>query len=163
MFMNPTLNRPLWDLACDIAVENVINDLYLKQVDSKRAKMQQAKLAKIKSEIKILTAEKIYNYIKENLSELEAAELRGYFYADNHEVWYMTESEIAEKYNLVAVADGSKPDNPQRDNKSASGSGNKDGDEQSNNGDSENDGQSGNGSSKRNELNQMWKDISERM
>ena len=24
MFMNPTLYRPLWDLACDIAVENVI-------------------------------------------------------------------------------------------------------------------------------------------
>lgn len=163
MFMNPTLNRPLWDLACDVAVENVINDLYLKQVDTARAIIQQKEIAKIKANVKILTAEKIYNYLVDNLSEREAAELRGCFYADNHEVWYMTESEIAEKYNLVAVADGSKPDNPQRDNKSASGSGNKDGDEQSNNGDSENDGQSGNGSSKRNELNQMWQEISERM
>jgi predicted metal-dependent peptidase len=27
MFMSPTLDRPLWDLACDIAVENVILDL----------------------------------------------------------------------------------------------------------------------------------------
>ena len=27
MFMDPTLDRPLWDLACDVAVENVITDL----------------------------------------------------------------------------------------------------------------------------------------
>lgn len=27
MFMSPTLDRPLWDLACDIAVENVVNEL----------------------------------------------------------------------------------------------------------------------------------------
>ena len=69
MFMNPTLNRPLWDLACDIAVENVINDLFLKAVDSTRARMQQSEINKIKANVKILTAEKIYNYIKDNLNE----------------------------------------------------------------------------------------------
>ena len=145
MFMNPTLNRPLWDLACDIAVENVINDLYLKQVDSKRAKMQQAKLGKIKSEVKILTAEKIYNYIKENLSELEAAELRGYFYADNHEVWYMTDGEIEEKFGLAPIYNDNDSDNPERSD------GNEDKSVSNSQG------------SKRSELDKMWQEISERM
>ena len=27
MYMDPSLNRPYWDLACDIAVENVITEL----------------------------------------------------------------------------------------------------------------------------------------
>jgi predicted metal-dependent peptidase len=48
MFITPSLNRPLWDLACDIAVENVINELYLKALDTNRAKYQQTQINKIK-------------------------------------------------------------------------------------------------------------------
>lgn len=137
MFMNPTLNRPLWDLACDIAVENVINDLFLKAVDSTRARMQQSEINKIKANVKILTAEKIYNYIKENLNELEAAELRGYFYADNHEVWYMTDGEITEKFGIERKEspDGNENDDEDSDSKQRL----------------------------RAELNSLWKEVSERM
>ena len=33
MFMSLTLERPLWDLACDIAIENVISEFGLKSCD----------------------------------------------------------------------------------------------------------------------------------
>ena len=37
------------------------------------------KINKFKGEIGLLTAEKIYNYLTDEFSECEAAELRGYF------------------------------------------------------------------------------------
>lgn len=137
MFTDPTLNRPLWDLACDIAVENVINELHLKAVDTSRSSVQQTEIEKIKQKVKLLTAEKIYVYITEELSEQQAAQLRRYFYADNHEIWYMTEDEIARTFSVR----GSDSDN--------------DSDESS-----ETDSQS---SVARAQLSEIWKDISERM
>lgn len=138
MFMNPALNRPLWDLACDIAVENVINELYLKSFDTNRAKYQQTEINKIKSKVKILTAEKIYSYLIDELTELQAAELRGYFYADNHEIWYMTDIEIEDRFGIETAAG---------QNGNGNGDGNADGE----------------GQTYHIALNEMWKDISERM
>ena len=40
MFMDPTLNRVYWDLACDIAVENMITELNLKSVTATRERQQ---------------------------------------------------------------------------------------------------------------------------
>lgn len=40
MFVDPTLNRPYWDLACDIAVENIITELGLRAVTTAREKQQ---------------------------------------------------------------------------------------------------------------------------
>lgn len=141
MFMNPALNRPLWDLACDIAVENVINELYLKSVDTNRAKYQQAEINKVKNKVKILTAEKIYSYIIDELTEREAADLRGYFYADNHEIWYMTDEEIEVRFGIGISESTSNKNN------------NSDGDENID----------GNTISTKAFLSEMWKDISERM
>ena len=138
MFMNPALNRPLWNLACDIAVENVINELYLKSFDTNRAKYQQTEINKIKSKVKILTAEKIYSYLIDELTELQAAELRGYFYADNHEIWYMTDIEIEDRFGIETAAG---------QNGNGNGDGNADGE----------------GQTYHIALNEMWKDISERM
>lgn len=146
MFMSPTLNRPLWDLACDIAVEAVINDLNLNSVETTRAKMQQGELNKIKSHVKILTAEKIYAYLVDNFNERKAAELRAYFYADNHEIWYMTGDEIEAQFGISKK--------------------NIDGDSDGENSDGDGDGKNsdGNGNtSTKLKLNEMWKEISERM
>ena len=51
MFMDPTLDRPLWDLACDIAVENTINELNLASVNSKRNQIQKAYISKLKKKL----------------------------------------------------------------------------------------------------------------
>ncbi|MBR3819144.1 MAG: metallopeptidase [Clostridia bacterium] len=96
MFMNPTIDRPCWDLACDIAVEYSISELGLKSATAKREALQQKVFSELKQEIKILTAEKIYRYyLDKGLSSLDMAQLRGCFYADNHFLWYETEDVIA--------------------------------------------------------------------
>ena len=91
MFMNPSIDRPCWDLACDIAVEYSITELGLKSATAKREMLQQKVYSELKQEIKILTAEKIYRYyLDKGLSPLGMAQLRGLFYADDHFLWYET-------------------------------------------------------------------------
>ena len=53
MFMDPSLDRPLWDLACDIAVENVITDLGLKAAASFREGLQAKDIAEFQKECKM--------------------------------------------------------------------------------------------------------------
>ena len=101
MYMDPTLNRPYWDLACDIAVENVITELNLKAVTTARERQQAQYIAAIKKELKHVTAEKIYSYLRQTMPDPnKIAEIRGLFYADNHEIWYMTGQEIEVRFGL---------------------------------------------------------------
>ena len=101
MYMDPSLNRPYWDLACDIAVENVITDLGLKAVSTPREKAQATYIAAIKKELKYVTAEKIYSYLRQSVPDpAKMAEIRGLFYGDNHEIWYMTGDEKAAQFGL---------------------------------------------------------------
>lgn len=120
MFMNPSIDRPCWDLACDIAVEYSITELGLKSATAKREMLQQKVYSELKQEIKILTAEKIYRYyLDKGLSPLGMAQLRGFFYADDHFLWYETAEVIAkvtgaydsldssDKTNNLSLDDGS--------------------------------------------------------
>ena len=101
MFMDPTLDRLLWDLACDVAVENVITDLGLKAAASFRESLQAKDIANFQKECKMLTAEKIYAYLKtNNIDPMTATEIRSRFYADNHEIWYMTDEEKQEQFGI---------------------------------------------------------------
>ena len=101
MYMDPTLNRSYWDLACDIAVENVITELNLKAVATARERQQAQYIAAIKKELKHVTAEKIYSYLRQFMPDPnQIAQIRGLFYADNHEIWYMTTTEIEERFGL---------------------------------------------------------------
>lgn len=91
MFMNPNIDRPLWDLACDIAVESTITGLGLPSAAAGREAKQKAVLDKLSRELKLVTAEKIYRYyLDAGLTHAQAADLRGLFYADDHAIWYMT-------------------------------------------------------------------------
>ena len=105
MYMNPALDRTYWDLACDIAVENVITGLGLKATAAAREKQQEKYINELKKNLKYVTAEKIYSYLMENLPDKrKIAELRGLFYADNHEIWYMTENEIERQFGIGVKA-----------------------------------------------------------
>lgn len=101
MYMDPTLDRVYWDLACDIAVENVITELNFKAVTAARERQQAQYIAAIKKELKYVTAEKIYSWLWQAVPDRsKIAQIRGLFYADNHEIWYMTAQEIEEIYGL---------------------------------------------------------------
>ncbi len=142
MYMNPSLNRAMWDLACDIAVECIINDLGLDDVNTSKVPGQKAIIDEIKKSVKILTAEKIYSYLVENVTEDKAEKMRFDFYSDNHEIWYMTDKEIQAKFGVSLNGD---PQNGESD------------DSQDSNG-----GQSGE-NNYRIVLKNTWADIAERM
>ena len=134
MYMDPGLNRVYWDLACDIAVENVISELGLKAAASAREKQQAQYLAALRKELKTVTAEKIYHFLMESTpDERKAAELRGLFYADNHEIWYMTAAEIELCFGLAVSEAGND------------------------------EGDAAEGSESRSAMAQVWQTISERM
>jgi len=79
-----------WDLACDIAVESIITDMGLKSAAAPREKRQGEMLAKLREELSPLTAERLYRYFldqdKESLEDYNR--LRAMFYADDHNLWY---------------------------------------------------------------------------
>ena len=115
MYIDPLLNRPYWDLACDIAVENVMNELGLQAVTTAGSRLQESILSSVKKECKHLTAEKIYSYLRQTMPDPnQIAELRAIFYADNHEIWYMTSEEIRLRFGIAASVWGNLPAGEER-------------------------------------------------
>lgn len=87
MFTTPSLDRPYWNLACDIAVENAITELRLRAVDVPRAQKQQLYLTTIQKKLKFITAEKVYAYLRKTYATpASLASLQEIFTADDHEV-----------------------------------------------------------------------------
>lgn len=101
MYVEPSVNHLYWDLACDMAVESTISQLELKAVSASREKNQTEIIKILSSKTKVFTAEMIYHALMESYpDEKQAANLRSYFYADNHEIWYMTDEAIEARFGL---------------------------------------------------------------
>ena len=66
MYVHTLVNKPLWDLSCDIVVEEVINGLFLPSTAAKRQERQTAELVKLHREVKQLTAEKLYRHFQDH-------------------------------------------------------------------------------------------------
>lgn len=89
IFPRKQLNRELWDLACDIAVEHAISGFGLLAVTAEREQKQQVITSRIQREIGMLTAEKVYRYLERKpywLDEFE--DIPSLFRADDHDLWY---------------------------------------------------------------------------
>ena len=60
-----------WNLACDIAAENIMNELDIKALSSPRQVRQGSIIDKIKTACRFVTAEKIYDYLLRNVDDLQ--------------------------------------------------------------------------------------------
>ena len=95
MYGAVNMERNLWNLACDIAVEYAINGLWLGAAAACRAKEEWETFVGLKQEIGKLTAEKIYRYyLDKHLSEDEIKALQLIFRGDHHDAWYRTSTEL---------------------------------------------------------------------
>ncbi len=187
MFIGKGVNTDLWDLACDIAAESIINSLNIKALYASRQEKQGWLIQKLRDELPRLTAERIYRWlIDQELPEQEIGRIRGYFYADDHRVWYNTAEEMRGGGNgerTSAEIPGTEPDMgdmnadgdftaPPEDGEGEeqSASGGRDTGERRNSGD-EGEGMSGRENQEMGdkkamspqETERMWKDISERI
>lgn len=96
MFISTLVDAELWDIACDIAVESVINDLGLDYLKTLRAGQQKQIIEGYKNELKTLSAEKIYHFlIEKKLPQKSVDTLKMLFKADDHFLWYLTEEQKA--------------------------------------------------------------------
>lgn len=83
-----------WDTAADIAVENTILELAVPGSALKRDEGALRKLIVLKEDIGVLTAEKIYRYLKSHsVSERELEEYNRFFHMDSHFYWKAEEKE----------------------------------------------------------------------
>ena len=88
-YVNGLVNTELWDISCDIAVENILSELHVDSVDPQSVFMQKNKINELKQKINILTAEKIYDYFLNTPPSLqELDELHKLFSPDEHSLWY---------------------------------------------------------------------------
>lgn len=88
MYIHTLVDKPLWDLACDIAVEEVINGLLLPSTAAKRQEQQAAELERLRQAVKQLTAEKLYRYFQDHPPR-DPEKLRELFRGDDHTPWYL--------------------------------------------------------------------------
>ena len=145
------MDPEMWDLSCDIAVENAIRDLGVRAAASQREAAEKTWLDKLWNAVGNLTAEKIYRYFQDNPKEFERnkAALQSVFRQDDHAFWYMPPARRKE----IASGRGQDPDDQEgEESEKASGeaSGKDNGSAaESNSGDKDQE--------------KRWRDISDRM
>lgn len=89
-FIDPGVDQPLWDLACDIAVEGIIRELNVKQLETEMDAARAAELDALQKVYGTLTAERLYkSFEKKPPSQKEQLRLQSVFQVDEHQVWYM--------------------------------------------------------------------------
>ena len=150
-FVDKTIERRLWDLACDIAVEGIISELEIGQLEFATSINISQELARLKSKYGKLTAERLYRKLLDsNLNDEEVQRLQNLFCFDDHFIWYI------ENNKEVQVAT-----NQHRSNSSPQNSGTG---QQPNGDDPEsNEDDNSRNSSKGSSLQSEWQKISERI
>ena len=83
------LDPEIWNLACDMAVEQVIDGLYVKCVHIPHSAYKRYAWEKVFSDGKVPTAQRLYRKIQSlSLSNGEITRMRREFYTDDHGKWY---------------------------------------------------------------------------
>ena len=78
----------LWDLACDIAVDSIIDSMDYYAVSELTTEFRQRWYSRLEEEIKVLTAERIYQYFRERKRNyMEELQLAAAFAMDDHSFW----------------------------------------------------------------------------
>ena len=82
-------DTPLWDLACDIAVESMLDSLdYRCLREDKPSVRRQNVYRRLREAMPVLTAEAIYRqFRRERLNSYDCATLARVFYVDDHTLW----------------------------------------------------------------------------
>ena len=120
-YVDLRVNQMLWNIACDMAVENMITEMNLECTRIEKEKRQQEVLEPIRKAVGQLTAEKIYHYLLRAKLDLDT-QIHWWrlFMADDHESWYISSisDEIDEMgdHNSNVAGDSDKTGNTDSSN-----------------------------------------------
>lgn len=121
MYVNTLLNTDLWDIACDIAVENTLIELNLSCANTNKQVNENNYIKQLKAKNIKITAEKLYAYfLNSNLSDKEISYLKSLFSSDDHSIWYMSEMAKEEYLGMNNFAFNVNSNNEMSDNQDGS-------------------------------------------
>lgn len=81
-------DKDYWNLACDIAVESIVDQLDYKSIHLTVSDARNEIYDELKKELKVLTADGIYRVLlRKNLSYQELVSLQKEFWACDHNIW----------------------------------------------------------------------------
>ena len=88
----------LWDLACDTAVEALMDELHYPCIQSEFVPLKKQFIAECASEMKVVTAEGVYHrLLRMEMAPREVATLRQAFLVDDHGLWAPEEQQEQQK------------------------------------------------------------------
>ena len=88
----------LWDLACDVAVESILDELHYPCLELGPVPMKEKFYGQCRAEMPVLTAEGVYRFLlKERYPEYRVAQLQRAFLVDDHGLWAPPEREQKER------------------------------------------------------------------
>ena len=103
-FVNTLVDQKMWDLACDVAVEGMIQELHLSHTTTRSDRARDLVVDHLRANVKPLTAEKLYAYFRQHAPKADWWQL---FHADEHDIWYSPQRarEMAASANKSQKAD----------------------------------------------------------
>jgi len=110
-FQYDKVDKELWDMAVDMAVENVILEMKLPAVTVETDPEAVMKLQIWQEDVGTLTAERIYRYMRKNpVSQREKEEIRRLFYRDSHHMWVPKEELLVTQKQWEKISERVKAD-----------------------------------------------------
>ncbi len=107
MFKNEDKKEELWNMACDIHVEYVLDSLDVDLLKRPAGEYRENTFQRLEEKIKTLSAERIYQYLEEADLDYEAWErLEREFYKDDHVFWKVIDRKDAPGQEGEGDSDG---------------------------------------------------------
>ena len=107
MFKNEDKKEELWNMACDIHVEYVLDSLDVDLLKRPAGEYRENTFQRLEEKIKTLSAERIYQYLEEADLDYDAWErLEREFYKDDHVFWKVIDREDAPGQEGEGDSDG---------------------------------------------------------
>ena len=113
-FVSENLHEEYWNLAADIAVETIIDELDLKQTSTNDCDEVREEVARIEKMMRHVTAEQIYQMLLSgSVAQKDIERWRKLFYRDDHRVWWEIARQIAEELKRRQEEEAKKDEPPE--------------------------------------------------
>ena len=113
-FVSENLHEEYWNLAADIAVETIIDELDLKQTSTNDCDEVREEVARIKKMMRHVTAEQVYQMLLSgSVAQKDIERWRKLFYRDDHRVWWEIARQIAEELKRRQEEEAKKDEPPE--------------------------------------------------
>ena len=112
-FVSTKLNMEYWNLACDMAVENTVCELELKQTEVLNADDIRTEIERIRGFVTKMNAENLYRYLLSGQAAARDLERwKKLFKRDEHDIWWEVAWQIEEEKKRRAEEEAGKDEEP---------------------------------------------------